>query len=64
VRERRRDRSVSKPPSVLVEILDEEREASGCRRIEFEDSRQTGRSTAHRGAGPAAASWRDRQIKQ
>ncbi|HEX8107361.1 MAG TPA: IS66 family transposase [Kofleriaceae bacterium] len=36
----RRDLSVSKLPSVLVEILDEEREASGCRRIGFEDSRQ------------------------
>jgi transposase len=36
----RRDLSVSKLPRVLVEILDEEREASGCRRIGFEDSRQ------------------------
>jgi len=36
----RRDLSVSKLPRVLIEILDEEREASGCRRIGFEDSRQ------------------------
>lgn len=36
----RRDLSVSKLPRVLVEILDEEREASGCRRIGFEDSQQ------------------------
>ena len=36
----RRDLSTSKLPRVLVEILDEEREASGCRRIGFEDSRQ------------------------
>lgn len=36
----RRDLSTSKLPRVLVEILDEEREAGGCRRIGFEDSRQ------------------------
>jgi transposase len=36
----RRDLSTSNLPRVLVEILDEEREASGCRRIGFEDSRQ------------------------
>jgi transposase len=36
----RRDLSTSTLPRVLVEILDEEREASGCRRIGFEDSRQ------------------------
>jgi transposase len=36
----RRDLSVSKFPRVLIEILDEEREASGCRRIGFEDSQQ------------------------
>jgi transposase len=36
----RRDLSVSKLPRVLVEILDEEREASGCRRIGVEDSQQ------------------------
>ncbi len=36
----RRDLSVSKLPRVLIEILDEEREASGCRRIGFEDSQQ------------------------
>jgi transposase len=36
----RRDLSLSKLPRVLVEILDDEREASGCRRIGFEDSQQ------------------------
>jgi transposase len=36
----RRDLSTSKLPRVLVEILDEGREANGCRRIGFEDSRQ------------------------
>jgi transposase len=36
----RRDLTTSKLPRVLVEILDEEREASGCRRIGFEDSHQ------------------------
>ena len=36
----RRDLSTSTLPRVLVEILDEGREASGCRRIGFEDSRQ------------------------
>jgi transposase len=36
----RRDLSVSKLPRVSVEILDKEREASGCRRIGFDDSHQ------------------------
>lgn len=36
----RRDLSTSKLPRVVVEILDEERETGGCRRIGFEDSRQ------------------------
>lgn len=36
----RRDLSLSKLPRVVVEILHEEREASGCRRIGFEDSSQ------------------------
>jgi transposase len=36
----RRDLSLSKLPRVVVEILDEACEASGCRRIDFEDSRQ------------------------
>jgi transposase len=36
----RRDLSASKLPRVLVEIFDEQREASGCRRIGFEDSAQ------------------------
>jgi transposase len=36
----RRNLSTSKLPRVLLELLDEEREAGGCRRIGFEDSRQ------------------------
>ena len=36
----RRDLSLSKLPRVVVEILHEEHEASGCRRIGFEDSSQ------------------------
>jgi transposase len=36
----RRDLSLSKLPRVVVEILHEELEASGCRRIGFEDSSQ------------------------
>jgi transposase len=38
----RRDLSTSKLPRVVIEIIHEELEAQGCRRIGFEDSRQLG----------------------
>jgi hypothetical protein len=39
----RRDLSESKLPRVVIEIIDEQLEARGCRRIGFEDSRQLAR---------------------